>query len=250
MTSSEHQDEAQHGGDLDRSGANAWLVEDPCPPDAVLTLDGISQIAHHKYVAGSYTYLDNFLNPFWTCCTDTFLPMSMAPNMVTTIGGLACLLSYIVTWYYLPQFEELPENPVPSWLLVANGFAVFLYYTLDCMDGKQARRTGTSSPLGQLFDHGIDTFANMFMLSVCQSFLMLGPSKAYMWSQLWLQVSFFGAQWEEYHTGILPHSYGGCIGVTEVRSLVLIDSLIHSNLELLHDESASAALILTITPNI
>lgn len=28
----------------------------------------------------------------------------------------------------------------------------------DCMDGKQARRTGSSSPLGQLFDHGCDAF--------------------------------------------------------------------------------------------
>jgi hypothetical protein len=26
--------------------------------------------------------------------------------------------------------------------------------TLDAIDGKQARRTGSSSPLGQLFDHG------------------------------------------------------------------------------------------------
>ncbi len=33
---------------------------------------------------------------------------------------------------------------------------------LDNMDGKQARRTGTSSPLGMMFDHGCDalvTFA-------------------------------------------------------------------------------------------
>ena len=29
---------------------------------------------------------------------------------------------------------------------------------LDEMDGKQARRTGNSSPLGLLFDHGCDAF--------------------------------------------------------------------------------------------
>ena len=28
------------------------------------------------------------------------------------------------------------------------------YLHLDCIDGKQARRTKSSSPLGQLFDHG------------------------------------------------------------------------------------------------
>ena len=35
-----------------------------------------------------------------------------------------------------------------------NGLAVLTYLHLDCIDGKQARRTGSSSPLGQLFDHG------------------------------------------------------------------------------------------------
>jgi hypothetical protein len=27
-------------------------------------------------------------------------------------------------------------------------------YTFDAVDGKQARRTNSSSPLGELFDHG------------------------------------------------------------------------------------------------
>lgn len=36
-----------------------------------------------------------------------------------------------------------------------NGWAVFFYLHLDCLDGKQARRTKSSSPLGQLFDHGV-----------------------------------------------------------------------------------------------
>lgn len=37
-----------------------------------------------------------------------------------------------------------------------NSFALglWLYSTFDNIDGKQARRTGSSSPLGQLFDHG------------------------------------------------------------------------------------------------
>jgi ethanolaminephosphotransferase len=33
-----------------------------------------------------------------------------------------------------------------------------MYQSLDAIDGKQARRTQTSGPLGELFDHGrIDT---------------------------------------------------------------------------------------------
>jgi ethanolaminephosphotransferase len=32
--------------------------------------------------------------------------------------------------------------------------AVFTYMMLDNMDGKQAVRTGSSSPFGELMDHG------------------------------------------------------------------------------------------------
>jgi len=33
-----------------------------------------------------------------------------------------------------------------------------MYRLLDEMDGKQARKTGNSSPLGLIFDHGCDAF--------------------------------------------------------------------------------------------
>ena len=43
---------------------------------------------------------------------------------------------------------------VPAWPYVLCGICLFSYSVLDNMDGKQARRTGSSSPLGLLFDHG------------------------------------------------------------------------------------------------
>ena len=42
----------------------------------------------------------------------------------------------------------------PWWVYFLNGFTGLVYLHLDCVDGKQARRTKSSSPLGQLFDHG------------------------------------------------------------------------------------------------
>ena len=39
------------------------------------------------------------------------------------------------------------------------GFGLFVYQSLDAIDGKQARRTGSSSPLGELFDHGCDSIS-------------------------------------------------------------------------------------------
>ena len=49
-----------------------------------------------------------------------------------------------------------PSTAVPSWLYFLSGFMVWFYQTMDAVDGKQARRTNSSSPLGQLFDHGCD----------------------------------------------------------------------------------------------
>ena len=36
---------------------------------------------------------------------------------------------------------------------------LFFYQSLDAIDGMQARRTKSSSPLGELFDHGCDSLS-------------------------------------------------------------------------------------------
>lgn len=43
---------------------------------------------------------------------------------------------------------------MPRWTYAYCGIAQFVYQTLDAVDGKHARATKASSPLGQLFDHG------------------------------------------------------------------------------------------------
>ena len=84
------------------------------------------------------------------------------------------------------------------------------------MDGKQARRTGASSPLGQLFDHGFDCICNMAHCAISSAYLMNGSTRWFFLQQCTLQYRFFQAQWEEYYTHVLPHSTGQ-IGVTEVN---------------------------------
>lgn len=50
---------------------------------------------------------------------------------------------------------KMTSYPLP-WACLLTAIGLFLFQTLDAIDGKQARRTGSSSPLGQLFDHGLD----------------------------------------------------------------------------------------------
>ena len=40
-----------------------------------------------------------------------------------------------------------------------NALGLFIYQSLDAIDGKQARRTSTSTPLGELLDHGCDSLS-------------------------------------------------------------------------------------------
>lgn len=45
------------------------------------------------------------------------------------------------------------------WAYIACACGLFIYQSLDAIDGKQARRTNSSSPLGELFDHGCDSLS-------------------------------------------------------------------------------------------
>uniref|UniRef100_A0A7S4MXJ2 Uncharacterized protein n=2 Tax=Odontella aurita TaxID=265563 RepID=A0A7S4MXJ2_9STRA len=206
--------EAEKGSSsYDGTLTHAWFLEpSPGTHHEVLTKAGLENIANHKYVPGAYTHLDNLLNPIWTKLT-SLLPMWLAPNAVTTLGGMCCGASYYFLWTHSPNFDQ----NVPDWVVLLSGLSTIAYYTLDCMDGKQARRTGASSPLGQLFDHGFDCICNMAHCAGVGGYTMIGGTKWFMILQGSLQFSFFMAQWEEYYTHILPHSTGDWLGVTEVN---------------------------------
>ena len=57
---------------------------------------------------------------------------------------------------------------IPAWVLILAAIGLFVYQTLDACDGKQARRTGNSSSLGELFDHGCDAVSTskLFMTNI------------------------------------------------------------------------------------
>lgn len=74
---------------------------------------------------------------------------------------------------------------------------------MDNVDGKQARRTGTSSGLGELFDHGIDSLnCTLASLLECAS-IGLGNSNAGIFTALIPCLPMFFSTWETYHTHTL-----------------------------------------------
>ncbi|CAA0825585.1 Choline/ethanolaminephosphotransferase 1 [Striga hermonthica] len=117
----------------------------------------------------------------------------------------SALLGYI----YSPHLD----SPPPRWVHVAHGLLLFLYQTFDAVDGKQARRTNSSSPLGELFDHGCDALACAFEAMAYGSTAMCGGSAFWFW--FISAVPFYFATWEHYftHTLILPAINGPTEGL-------------------------------------
>ena len=105
------------------------------------------------------------MNHFWEA-TLKIIPIWMAPNLITFIGWLFVIASYVNMLIYDYTFQK----DIPSYCFFFAALCLFIYSTLDAVDGKQARRTKSSSPLGQLFDHGCDSFSmTFFILAICQA---------------------------------------------------------------------------------
>ena len=83
-----------------------------------------------------------------------WIPRSLAPNAMTLISTLCCATSFALA-------ATLRDSPLA--LLAAAGLVV-AYFTLDNLDGAQARRLGRSSRLGEFLDHWLDTLNNGFVV--------------------------------------------------------------------------------------
>ena len=73
-------------------------------------------------------------------------PKWVAPNLITVSGFFLNLCYFIVTAYY----TKLKGGVVPPWACFFSAFCYLIYQILDNIDGKQARRTNSSSALGLL----------------------------------------------------------------------------------------------------
>ena len=61
----------------------------------------------------------------------------------------------------------IADNPTPPpWTYLACAFLIWAYMIADNSDGKQAFRTGSSSPLGEALDHGCDSMVVAVSTSV------------------------------------------------------------------------------------
>ena len=149
----------------------------------------------YKYNGKDDSLLVRFVyRSFWNWLIE-FFPKWIAPNLITFIGWLFEVVSFTISFC----LSEKMTKPLPSWACLMNGICLAIYQTLDNLDGRQARRTGLSSALGQFFDHGCDALTGAFELAKVAMTLQLSNEKAF-WFIFLMGIGFSITSWEEYVT--------------------------------------------------
>ncbi|KAK9424438.1 putative Cholinephosphotransferase 1 [Seiridium unicorne] len=165
--------------------------------------EALIHLKSYKYSAVDKSPVSHYILRHWWNAFVELLPLWLAPNMVTLIGFFFILGNIGLLVLVMPDLV----GPGPSWLYLSFAFGLFMYQTMDNIDGKQARRTGTSSGLGELFDHGIDSL-NCTLASLLETAAMaLGTSKSGVFTALCPCLPMFFSTWETYHTHTLYLGY-------------------------------------------
>ncbi|KQS62731.1 cholinephosphotransferase 1 isoform X2 [Drosophila erecta] len=189
----------------------------------ILSAQQLRKLSEHKYSCFSASLLDPLLQPWWNWLVSQ-TPLWLAPNLITIVGLILNVVTTLILICYSPNGVEAP----PRWTCLLCALGLFIYQSLDSIDGKQARRTNTSSPLGELFDHGCDSISTVFVaLSACIS-CQLGHYPNWLFFQCFCAIAlFYCAHWQTYVSGTMRF---GRIDVTEAQFSIIAIHLVSAAL--------------------
>ncbi|XP_028261077.1 choline/ethanolaminephosphotransferase 1 isoform X2 [Parambassis ranga] len=183
------------------------LIELPSPP---LSRHQLKRLEEHRYRSAGRSLLEPLMQRYWEWLVAR-VPSWIAPNLITIIGLATNVFTTLVLVYYCPTATE--QAPLWAYLLCAVG--LFIYQSLDAIDGKQARRTNSSSPLGELFDHGCDSLSTVFVVLGTSIAVQLGTNPDWMFFCCFAGMfMFYCAHWQTYVSGTLRF---GIFDITEVQ---------------------------------
>jgi choline/ethanolamine phosphotransferase len=172
----------------------------------IISTAQLKHLSEHKYTSQGTSLLEPYFQPFW-CYVVEQIPVTLAPNLITIIGLIINVFTCMIMFLHSPTGLDY----IPGWVCMLCAIGLFVYQTLDAIDGKQARRTQSSSPLGELFDHGCDAVSTVFVtIALCLSARI---NTVHPWAMLCMCVfamgAFYVAHWQTYVTGVLR--FGKCV---------------------------------------
>ncbi|KAA0714294.1 Choline/ethanolaminephosphotransferase 1 [Triplophysa tibetana] len=183
-------------------------------PVSRLSRQQLRRLEDHQYSSEGQSVLEPFMQIYW-CWLVSKVPLWMAPNLITIVGLATNIITTLILVYYCPTATE----QAPTWAYLACALGLFIYQSLDAIDGKQARRTNSSTPLGELFDHGCDSLSTVFViLGTCIS-VQMGTHPDWIFFCCFAGIfMFYCAHWQTYVSGTLRF---GIIDVTEVQIFII-----------------------------
>jgi phosphatidylglycerophosphate synthase len=192
----------------------------------MLSRSQLKRLAEHQYSVTGVSLLEPYLQVFWKWLV-LRIPETWAPNAMTLAGLLINIFTSAILMFYSPDGKGEP----PSWSYFLCALGLFIYQTLDAIDGKQARRINCSSPLGELFDHGCDALSIVFVIvSTCIA-MQIGINPHLMFFECFATMFlFYTAHWQAYCSGLLKFNI---IDVTEgqisITSLYILTGIFGSS---------------------
>ena len=146
------------------------------------------------------------------------IPAKVSPNAITYCGIVCVLLSVLCAML-------APGGNGVLWYVSA--FLLFLYCNLDNLDGAHARRTGQTSPLGEILDHGLDGLATGAFFFIAS--LILSPDVRVrcgivMIGMIGYSMTFF----EQFHRGklVIP-MFGQLEGTLSIAFAEIVTGIFH-----------------------
>ncbi|KAJ5059394.1 ethanolaminephosphotransferase 1 [Bipolaris maydis] len=157
--------------------------------------DALQHLRTYKYSSVDKSFISRYiLKHYWNAFVE-LLPLWLAPNLV-----------------YIPDLV----GPAPSWVYYSFAFGMWMYSTMDNVDGKASASHRLVEPAGQTrqttsltvtHSHGIDSL-NCTLASLLETAAVgYGSTKIGAFTALIPVLPMFFSTWETYHTHTLYLGY-------------------------------------------
>ena len=140
-----------------------------------------------------------------------WIPEWLSANTLTIVSNLGSIMAFSVAIYMSATQTYSPL------LLLLSGLGLFFYMSLDNMDGSQARRTKTASPLGEFLDHWFDSF-NLVLVMTAIFVTVQVPHALTLIMVITGCIAFLSQFWEQRLTGLLVF---GRFGTVEAQVIAI-----------------------------
>ncbi|CAD8112784.1 unnamed protein product [Paramecium sonneborni] len=159
--------------------------------------NNLKYLSTYTYKGTDLSLLYNYiLSPIAEYCLK-FVPLNVAPNVLTLLG-LICVIIPHISFYLV--MEDNFKGSIPNWLLWSTTILHLLYMNFDNLDGKQARRTKNSSPLGMILDHNFDSMIILLQGTNLSTAMQIGNNIFSIILYIIPSIPFFLIAHEEYYT--------------------------------------------------